>query len=72
MKLGNDIIQKRQPGVAASKSQSPQTNLQLKGFWLYLARGAWIAFMLPELVMLMLVLLASRGQDMTCCPFMSS
>jgi len=69
MKLRNDIIQKRQPGVATSKSQSPSTNLQLKGFWLLLARGAWIAFVLPELVMLMLILLASRGQGMTFCPF---
>src|SRR5215467_13707744 len=69
MKLRNDLIQKRQPGVAISKSPSPSTNLQLKGFWLLLARGAWIAFVLPELLMLMLILLASRGQGMTFCPF---
>ena len=69
MKLKNDIIQKRQPGGATRKSQSPSTNLQLKGVWLLLARGAWIAFVLAGLVMLMLVLLASRGQGMIFCPF---
>ncbi|HEX6483755.1 MAG TPA: hypothetical protein VF043_33325 [Ktedonobacteraceae bacterium] len=69
MKLSNDILQKRQPGGATGKSQPPSTNLQLKGFWLLLARGAWLAFVLPELGMLLLVLLASRGQGMTFCPF---
>ncbi len=65
----NGIAQKRQPGGAASKSKSPKTNVQLKGVWLLLARGVWVAFTLPELVMLMLILLASRGQGMTFCPF---
>jgi len=72
MKLSNDIIQKRQPGVAASKSQSPQTNFQLKGFWLHLARGVWICFILVELLVIILSLVAARGESYSICPFLAS
>jgi len=72
MKLSNDITQKRQPGVAASKSQSPQTNFQLKGFWLHLARGVWICFILVELLVIILSLVAARGESYSLCPFLQS
>jgi hypothetical protein len=72
MKLSNDITQKRQPGVAASESQSPQTNLQLKGFWLHLARGAWICFMLLTLVVITLSLVVTQGESASLCPFLAS
>jgi hypothetical protein len=72
MKLRNEMAQVRQRGVPASKSQSPQTNFQLEGVWLHLARGAWIAFVLAELVVLILTLVATRGQGLTICPFIVS
>lgn len=72
MKHRNGITQKRQPGVATSKSGSPQTNVQLKGFWLNLAQGAWIAFMLFELLVIILSLVATRGESSSICPFLVS
>ena len=69
MKPRNSITQKQQPGVAPRKSQSPQTNFQLEGFWLYLARGAWISFLLVELLVLTLSLVATHGQSSSICPF---
>src|SRR5215472_11552313 len=72
MKLRNDTIQKRQPGVATGKSQSPPTNLQLEGFWLNLARGAWIAFMLLGLLVIILSLVAMHGEGYSICPFLGS
>ena len=68
----NGLTPKRQPAVAASKSQSPQTNLQLKGFWLYLARGAWIAFMLLTLLVIILSLVAMHGEGYSICPFLGN
>ena len=49
MMLRNAIPQKRQQDVAASESRSPQTNFQLEGFWLHMARGAWIIFIFLSL-----------------------
>jgi hypothetical protein len=49
-----------------------RTNFQLAGFWLLLARGVWLAFVLPELVVLLLTLVAARGQGLTFCPFIVS
>jgi hypothetical protein len=72
MKLKNGIIQKRQPSVAASRSQTPPANLQLEGFWLYLARGAWIAFVLFALLMLPLILVATHGESYSICPFLGN
>jgi hypothetical protein len=56
MHVGNDMSQEQYRGVPARKNQSPQTNSQLEGFWLHMARGAWIAFVLVELVIIMLTL----------------
>ena len=69
MKLRNEMAQVRQRGVPASKSQSPQTNFQLEGVWLYVARGVWIAFVLTELLVLISTLVATRGHGLTICPF---
>ena len=69
MKLRNGITHKRQRGVAESRSRSPQTNFQLEGFWLHLARGAWIGFMLVELLVLILTLVATHGENYSICPF---
>ncbi|HCI78595.1 MAG TPA: hypothetical protein DHW02_02770 [Ktedonobacter sp.] len=52
-------------------ASSARTNVQLEGIWLLLARGAWVALVLPELVVLMFMLLAYGGQGMTFCPFIS-
>ncbi len=68
MKQRNPKAQKQQRGVAASKSRSPQTNVQLEGFWLYLARGAWIGFLLVELLVFILTLVATLGQSFAICP----
>lgn len=66
----NEHVRPDQEGeVFASMSSIARTNFQLEGVWLLLARGVWLAFTLPELVILMFVLLASRGQGMTFCPF---
>lgn len=68
----NEHVMSDQEGEAfASMSSIARTNFQLEGVWLLLARGAWIAFMLPELMMLMFMLLAYGGQGMTFCPFIS-
>ena len=69
MKLRNTKAHKQQRGDAASRSRPPQTNVQLEGFWLYLARGAWICFILVELLVLILSLLATRGENYSICPF---
>jgi hypothetical protein len=69
MKLRNAMAQKRQQDVAVSKSLSPQTNFQLEGFWLHVARGAWICFILVELLVLILSLVATRGESYNICPF---
>src|SRR2546429_445221 len=72
MMLRNGIPQKRQQDVAASKSRSPQTNFQLEGFWLHLARGAWISFILVELLVIILTLIATHGENYSICPFIVS
>lgn len=66
----NEHVMSDQEGeVSASRSSIARTNFQIEGVWLPLARGGWVAFVLPELVILLLILLASRGQGMTFCPF---
>jgi hypothetical protein len=69
MKLRNSTTQERQRSVSASKSRPARTDFQLHGFWLHLARGAWISLILVELLVLLLTLLATRGQGLTICPF---
>jgi hypothetical protein len=53
----------------ASMSRNARTNFQLEGIWLLLARGAWVAFVLAELAVLLLTLVATRGRGLTICPF---
>ena len=68
MKLRNTKAHKQQRGVAARTSRSPQKNVQLEGLWLYLARGAWIGFLLVELLVFILTLAATLGQSYSICP----
>src|SRR5579859_463447 len=65
----NELGMPAQEGEATASSA--RTNVQLEGVWLLLARGAWVALVLPELVVLMFMLLAYGGQGMTFCPFIS-
>ena len=69
MHVENDMTQERYRGIPARKNQSPQTNFQLEGFWLHMARGTWIAFVLAELVIIMLTLLESLRYGLTICPW---
>jgi hypothetical protein len=46
MQLRNGMTQERQRGVPT------RTNFRLEGFWLYVVRGAWISFVLVELLVL--------------------
>jgi len=72
MQLRNEMAQEEPKGVPARKSRSPQTNFQLAGVWLYVARGVWIAFVLAELVISILSLFVSRTPGQTICPFSAS
>src|SRR5256885_2374503 len=63
----NEMAQEDSKGVSARKSRSPQTNFQLKGVWLYVARGVWIASVLTELIVIIFTLFASRGHGLTIC-----
>jgi hypothetical protein len=56
MQLRNGMTQERQRGVPT------RTNFRLEGFWLYVVRGAWISFVLVELLVLLLALVATSGQ----------
>ena len=69
MKLSEGVTQVRHRDFSARRSRQQRTNFHLEGFWLHLARGAWIGFMLVELVVLILTLVATRGRDLTICPF---
>ncbi len=44
MQLRNGITQEQHRGVPASKSRLARTDFHLEGFWLHLARGAWLGF----------------------------
>jgi hypothetical protein len=70
MKLRKTKAHKQHRGGAARTSRSPQTNVQLQGFWLSLARGVWISFVLVELLVLILSLVATRGESYSICPFL--
>ena len=68
----NELVMPDQEVEASARvSNLVRTNFQLEGGWLLLARGAWVAFVLPELVVLIFMLLAYGGQGMTFCPFIS-
>ncbi len=72
MKLSEGVTQDRQRDFSARRSRQPRTNFQLEGFWLHLARGAWIGFPLVEILVLIFALLATHGQGLTICPFIVS
>lgn len=72
MPLKNEMVQEGHKGVPASKSQSQQTNFQLEGVWLHVARGLWIAFVLTELVIAIISLFVSRTYGLIICPFPAS
>ena len=72
MKPSEGVTHARPRDFSARGSRQQRTNFQLEGFWLHLARGAWIGFMLVELLVLMLTLVATRGRDLTICPFIVS
>ena len=56
----------------AMAQHHPGTDFQLRGFWLYLARGIWISFILYELFVIVFTLLTTGGQGLTICPFLVS
>ena len=62
MKPSEGVTHARPRDLSARGSRQQRTNFQLEGFWLHLARGAWIGFMLVELLVLMLTLVATRGR----------
>jgi len=68
MKLSKGVTQDRQRGFSANTSRLASTEFHLEGFWLHLARGAWIGFMLVAVVVFILTLIATRGQGFTICP----
>ena len=72
MKLSEGVTQVRHRDFSARRSRQQRTNFQLEGFWLHVVRGAWISFVLVELLVLILTLVATRGQGLTICPFIVS
>ncbi len=72
MKLSNDITQERQKKAPLSKNRYPRPVFQLSGFWLHMARGAWIGFLLAELMVIIISLLGSDVHALTICPFPSN
>jgi hypothetical protein len=72
MKPSDSVTQVRHRDISARRNRQKRTNFQLEGFWLHLARGAWIGFILVELLVLILTLVATRGRDLTICPFIVS
>jgi len=64
MHLSNDLTQER------PRDEYSRTDFQLRGFWLHIARGAWISFLVVDLMVVILTLFASRGYDPpTICAF---
>ena len=73
MKLSEDVTQVRGTEISPHAGVGAEDELSARGFWLYLrSRGAWIGFMLVELLVLILTLVATRGRDLTICPFIVS
>ncbi len=68
MYLRDGMAQERQRSVTVRKNQS-RANLQLEGFWLHIAQGAWLACVLAELVIILLTMLESRRSGLTICPW---
>jgi hypothetical protein len=72
MKPSEGVTQVQPRNFSARGSKQQRTNFQLEGFWLHLVRGAWIGFILVELLVLILTLVATHGQNLTICPFIVS
>lgn len=72
MHPSNEMAQEDPKGVPTRRRRSPQTDFQLEGGWLYMARGIWIAFVLTELAITLLSLFVSRTSGLTICPFSGS
>jgi hypothetical protein len=72
MELMKGVTQERQQVVPMSKSGLARPDFHLEGFWLHLARGAWIGFLLIELLVFILTLVTTHGQGLTLCPITAS
>lgn len=72
MHLSNDVTQALPGEVPLGKSLSPRANFQLSGVWLLMARGAWISFILFELLVVFIALMTTDRQALTICPFIVS
>ncbi len=69
MHLSKNRAQKRPNEVSLNKSQHPRADFQLKGFWLHTVRGAWIAFLVAELIVIIIPLFGLHGSPLTICAF---
>jgi len=72
MKRSEDVSQEQPRGSSASTSRLARTDFQLVGFWLHLARGTWLGFLLIELLVRILASVSTGGQGLTLCPFIVS
>lgn len=72
MHLSNNMTQERPRKIPPSKSQHPRTDFQLKGFWLHIARGGWIAFLVITLIIIIIPLFGLHGYTLTICAFPGS
>ena len=69
MHLSKNMTQERPKEVPQSKSQHPRPDFQLRGFWLHIVRGAWIAFLVVYLIMNIILLFGLHGYTLTICAF---
>jgi len=72
MKLNESVAQDQDRDIASGMGRFARTNFQLEGAWLHLARGAWIAFVLAELIVILISLLESDVSALSICPFPSN
>ena len=72
MHLSNDMTPEPQTEVPLRKNHYPRADFQLRGFWLRMARGVWIVFLLAELMLTIISLFGSHGHSHTVCPFPSN
>ena len=66
------MTQDRHGDLSTSEGRLVRKDSRLEGTWLHLARGAWIIFVLSELLVFCLTLVATGVQDLTICPFIVS
>src|SRR5438309_119146 len=72
MHLSNDMTQEPKTEVPLRKNHYPRTDFQLRGFWLHMARGVWVVFLVAELLLTIISLFGSHGHGLTVCPFPSN